>query len=168
MADNGINWGKVVLGALGITAVALVAPSVLNGVADMTLGEGVTSAAPNAPFLDQVGEMARGAATSLSSTYAGAATSLGVAGTNFSSLGGVYDALYNAGGQAIEWVGANQKQAALMGGAALATGAVVGQWASRTAGSSAKPSAPGSGMSYAQYVEARRRMAAAAPPARTA
>ncbi len=168
MAKDGINWGKVILGAAGITAAALVAPSVLNGIADATIGEGVASAAAGAPLLDQAGEMARTAATSLSSTYAGAATSLGVAGaTDFSSLSGVYDALSKSGSQAIEWVGNNKTQSALIGGAAALGGAAVGQWTSKAASGSAKPAGPG-GMSYADYIRARQRLAAMTPPTRMA
>lgn len=167
MANEGINWGKVVLGAVGVTAAALVAPSLLNGIADVTLGEGVSAAASGAPFLDQVGEGARALAGSLNSTYAGVATSIGVNGANFSSVGGVFDALGTAGDKAISWTTNNPTTAAMAVGGGALGGAAIGQWTSKAAGAGSKPTGPG-GMSYADYIRARQRLASMTPPNRTA
>ncbi len=157
MAEKGgINWGKMLLGAVALTGAALVAPSLMNGVADLTIGEGVATAAADAPFMDQVGEGARSLAGSLSATYAGVAADLGVNGANFSNLGGVYDAVTTAGQNAINWVGNDPTTAALAGGAGVATGAVLGQWTGKVADKGAsRPQG-----SYADYVRARQQRAA--------
>lgn len=173
MADEGINWGKVVFGTLGVVATALVAPTMLDKLADVTIGEGVSSAAASAPLMDQVGEWARTTATNLNSTYVGWADSLGI-GTNstlggalplpntsdFTTMNGVYNALTDAGSKAIDWVGLH-KQAATIGLTTAALGgAAIGQWTSKVATS--RPTAPNAG-DYAKYIETRRRLAAAMP-----
>lgn len=164
MAESGINWGKIALGALAITGVALVAPSILSG-----LSETLSQNAASGSTLASIAENTQGAANWISNNVSSVFGAIGttVTSAELQSLDGVWGALSNTGQNAINLAGQNIPATAAALGTTAVAGAAIGQWTSKAAASGSKPSAPG-GMNYAQYVEARRRMAAAAPPTRTA
>ncbi len=164
MAEGGINWGKIALGALAVTGAALVAPSVLDGIGD-TLAQNAATGSTLASVASNAQSASSWIAGNVSSIFGAVGTT--AAPESLQSLGGVWDALSTTGQNAINLASANPgKTAAIVGGAALG-GATLGQWTSKTAASAAKPSGPG-GMSYADYVRARQRLTAMAPPTRTA
>lgn len=163
MASDGISWGKVVLGIVGIGAAAVLAGPVFTSVSETLLEQASTGST-----LETVAQGIGTAGSKISEVVGSVVAGLGgtvpqgAVLTTFSGVGATASAV---GDQMMTWVQANQGQAALLGGAAALTGAAVGQWASKAAGTGRRPGAPG-GQTYAQYIEARRRAAAMPTQAR--
>ncbi len=163
MANDGINWGKVVLGIVGLGAAAVLAGPVFTSVSEVLAQQASTGSALET-VAQGVGNAGGKISEVVGSVVAGLGGSVpqGASLTTFSGVGATASAV---GDQMLNWIEANPGQTALLGGATALTGAAVGQWASRTAGATGRPGAPG-GMTYAQYIEARRRAAAMPTQAR--
>lgn len=149
MADEGINWGGVVLGLGGGLAALVALPVVLTGGGELL----AQNAADSSTTLQSI---ASGAQTA-SDWIAGQLSSVfGAIGTNvkytaLQSMDGVWGALSTTGQQAFNLANNNLPATAAVVGTTALAGAAIGQWTNKNP---AKSSGPGGG-SYAEMARAR-------------